>query len=190
MTKITLINKKLNELPKKYCRIVLTEDKPSWHRLVEIKDGALEYRMGAGKRKDATVRTYRTLVRSIVQAAKAHQLEEIAIHIGPMGCPKLEEKGSEWFFRTLAENLSLAAYEFTKYKSKKSKYTLKEILVCGVETAAEKRSFSAGLTVAEAANITRDIANTSGEDMTPSKLANATRTALKGTKAQVKVLNY
>ena len=189
MTKITLTSKDYSTAPKKYCRIVLTEDKPSWHRLVECADGTLEYRLGAGKRKNMTVRGYRTLVRSIVQAAKNHQLEQIVLHIGAMGCPALEEKGGEWFYRTLAENLQLAQYEFTKYKTKKkSVLELAEILVCGDMTAAEKRSFAAGLTVAEGANFTRDIANTSGDDMTPSKLATAAKTALKGTRAIVKVL--
>ena len=191
MTKINLTNKNLNEVEKKYCRVILTEDKPSWHRLVETKDGLLEYRMGAGKRKESTVRSYRTLVRSIVQAAKSHQLENIAIHLEAVGNPKLEEKGSEWFYRTLAENLQLAQYEFTKYKTKKKgTKELKEILVCGISEAKDKKAFAVGLTVGESANVTRDIANTSGEDMTPSKLANAAKEALKGTKAQVKVLDY
>lgn len=190
MTKITLTNKNLSEVPTKYCRIILTEDKSDWHRLVETKDGQLEYRMGAGKRKSATVRSYRTLIRSIVMTAKSHQLENIAIHLGPMGCPKLEEKGSEWFFRTLAENLQLAQYEFTKYKTKKSgAKELVEILVCGVSTPAEKRSFSAGLTIGEAANYTRDIANTSADHMTPSQLAKSAIEAVKGTKATVKILD-
>lgn len=190
MTKITLSKyKNLTEVPKKYTKIVLTEDKPSWHRLVECKDGSLEYRMGVGKRKDADTRSFRTLVRSIVMAAKSHQLENIAVHLGPMGCPKLEKQGEEWYYRTLAENLSLAAYQFTKYKSKKKEdKELKEVIVCGELSAAEKRSFSAGLTVAEATNVTRDIANTAGVDMTPSKLAEAAKSALKGTKASVKVL--
>lgn len=208
MTTINTTTKDIAEAPQKYCRIILTEDKTNWHRLVECKDGTLEYRMGAGKRKDATLRSFRTLVRSIVQAAKSHQLEYIALHVGPIGCPKLEAQGSEWFYRTLAENLTLAAYEFTKYRTKKTDQSkLQEVLVCGELTAAEKhhkgtskniveqsspysigRAFSAGLTVGHAANVTRDIANTSGVDMTPSKLATAAKTALKGTKATVKTL--
>ena len=190
MTKITLANQKdYSTVPKKYCRIILTEDTHNWHRLVECKDGTLEYRMGAGKRKNMTVRGYRTLVRSIVQTAKSHQLEQIVLHIGAMGCPKLEEKGEEWFYRTLAENLQLAQYEFTQYKTKKkTTKELKEILVCGDLSKSAANSFSAGLTVGESANVTRDIANTSGEDMTPSKLAAAAKTALKGSKAIVRVL--
>lgn len=190
MTKITTSPKTLADIPKKYCRIILTEDKPSWHRLVEMADGTLEYRMGAGKRKNATPRSYRTLVRSIVQAAKSHQLENIAIHLGAMGMPKLEAMGDDWFFRTLGENLALAQYEFRHYKTtKKETAELKEILVCGVEKSAEKQSFSAGLTIGTSANLARDIANTSGEDMTPSKLAQAAKNILKGTKATVKILD-
>jgi leucyl aminopeptidase len=189
MTKISTTSKTLDQVSEKYCRIILTEDKPSWHRLIETADGTLEYRMGAGKRKEATVRSYRTLVRSIVQAAKMHQLEHIAIHLGAMGCPRLEEKGDEWFFRTLAENLQLAQYEFTRYKTKqKDTKELKEILVCGVESRIQKEAFVAGLVVGEAANVTRDIANATGEDMPPSQLAAAAKEAVKGTKATVKVL--
>lgn len=189
MTTIKTSPKALSDAPKKYCRIILTEEKPTWHRLVETTDGILEYRMGVGKWKAVTPRTFRTLVRSMVQAAKSHQLEAIAIPLSHPTFPKLATYGDEWAARTVAENLSLAAYEFTKYKSKKSdSKELKEIVVCGDMSAAEKRGFSAGLTVADAANTTRDIANTAGVDMTPSLLAQAAKDALKGTKATVRVL--
>lgn len=190
MTKITTTPKTLADIQAKFCRIILTEDKPSWHRLVEKADGTLEYRMGAGKRKNATVRSYRTLVRSIVQAAKLHQLENIALYLGAMGCPKLEAMGEEWFWRTLGENLQLAQYEFKHYKtSKEENGALKEILVCGVDSPAKKQNFLAGLTIGESANLARNIANQSGEDMTPNKLAAAAKDALKDTKATVKILN-
>jgi leucyl aminopeptidase len=190
MPNIITTAKSLNEAPKKYCRIIFTEDAPNWHRLVETADGGLEYRMGAGKRKDTTARTFRTLVRSIVQAAKSHQIESIALHLGPMGCPKLEAYGDEWYFRTLAENLSLASYEYRKYKTKdKKEKQLKEILVCGISDKKIKTAFEEGLTIAEGANITRDIANATGDDMTPEALAEAARLTFKGTKATVKVFN-
>jgi len=189
MTKITTFTKQLSTIDKKYCRIILTQDKPSWHCLVETTEGILEYRMGVGKWKNIDRRTFRTLIRSIVQTAKAHRLGQIAIELDVQAFPQLEEFGSQWLFRTLGENLELAQYEFTKYKTKDtSKTQLKEIVVCGTLSAAEKAAFKAGLIVGESANITRDIANTSGEDMTPSKLATATKEALAGTKATVKVL--
>ena len=190
MLKITSTPKLLNEVPAKYCKIILTEDATNWHRLVETKDGGLEYRMGAGKRSETTARTFRTLVRSIVQAAKSHQLENIALHLGPMGCKQLEALGDEWYFRTLAENLSLASYEYRKYKTKPRKEKeLKEILVCGLGEKKKKDAFEEGLTIAEAANLTRDVANATGDDMTPEALAQATRLTFKGTKATVKVFN-
>ncbi len=188
-TKITTSKKTLTEQPKQFARIVLTEDKSSWHRLVETTNGQLEYQMGAGKREDMTPRSFRTLVRTIVQAAKSHQLEQIALHLGTMGCPKLAAMGETWFWRTLAENLTLASYEFTRYKSKKDdNKSLKEIIVCGLAGKEAEAAFKAGLIVGEAANATRNIANQSASDMTPTALGTAAKAALKGSRASVKIL--
>ncbi|MEK7462304.1 MAG: leucyl aminopeptidase family protein [Patescibacteria group bacterium] len=190
MPNITTSPKNLAEAPKKYCRIVLTEEAPNWHRLVETIDGGLEYRMGAGKWNQVNRRSFRTLVRSIVQAAKSHQLEYIALQLSNSPFPKLREFGDDWVVRTIAENLSLASYEYRKYKTKEKKEkTLKEILVCGSFSISEKKAFNEGLIIAESANLTRDIANATGDDMTPEGLAEATRIAFKGTKVLVKVLN-
>lgn len=190
MPNITTTSKLLHEVPKKYCKIILTEDAPSWHRLVETTEGDLEYRMGAGKHKDTTARSFRTLVRTIVQTAKSHQLESIALQVGVTGYQKLEAYGDEWFMRTLAENLSLASYEYRNYKTKERKEKeLKEILVCGLADKKLKTAFEDGLTIAEATNITRDVANATGDDMTPDALAEAVQTVFKDTKATVKVLN-
>lgn len=191
MTKITSTSKPLSEAAKKYCRIVITDAKPNWHRLVERADGILEYRLGAGKRKTVTARSFRTLVRSIVQAAKSHHVSEIALELNFADYPKLAPHGETWFYRTIAENLSLAQYEFTYYKtSKQAEGTLKEIIICSIENKAQKEALAAGLLVGEAANHTRDIANTSGGDLTPSRLATEAKRILKDTKATVRVLNY
>jgi len=188
--KIKTAKHTLEKAPKKYTRLTLTEDDKSYHRLVETKDGTLEYRMGVGKRKKATPRTFRTLVRSIVQAAKSHQIEHLAIHVGPMGYPQLEKMGDEWFYSTLAENLLIAAYEFNTYKTNsKKKRDLKEILVCGGFTQKAKKGFERGLVVAEYVNKARDIANTPGDDLPPAKLAAAAKTIVKGTACSVKVLD-
>ena len=191
MTKISVTTKQLNAVPKRYCRVVLTEDQTSWHRLVETKDSTLEYRMGVGKWKNIDQRSFRTLIRSIVRAANTHQLEYIAVQLSQSSFPKLKQFGDDWVTRTIAENLTLAAYDFTDYKTESVKVkTLKEILVCGGMNKSQTKAFQTGLIVGQAANTTRDIANTSGEDMTPSKLAKAAKSALKGTKVVVKVLNH
>ncbi len=189
MTKIKTSPKDLTVQPKKYCRFILSDKQSSWHRLVETKDGQLEYHLGAGKQKDWTMRTFRTLVRSMVAAAKSHQLTDIAIQLDLDENTPLHEQGSDWLHETVAYNLSLASYSFTKYKSKKPEYSLNEIIVCSV-TGKDVTSFKTGLTIAEATNTARDIANTTAEDMSPSKLAAATKKALSGTKATVKVLDH
>ncbi|HEY0964743.1 MAG TPA: leucyl aminopeptidase family protein [Candidatus Paceibacterota bacterium] len=190
MTKITTTNKPLSEVPVKYCRVILTEDAPTWHRLVETKEGGLEYRMGMGKRTEATPRTFRTLVRTIVQAAKSHQIEALALELTPSGSAKIEAMGADWFMRTLAENLVLASYEYRRYKTKpKKERELKEILVCNIADKKQKDAFVEGLIIAAAANITRDIANTTGDDMTPSALAQEARRVFKNTAATVRAFD-
>lgn len=189
MTKIKTSPKNLNDQPTQYCRIVLSDQKPSWHRLVETKDGQLEYHLGAGAQKEWTKRSFRTLVRTVVAAAKSHQLAKIALQIDVAKEAPLAAAGTDWLYETLGYNLALASYEFTKYKTKKKEYSLEEIVVAGVNKSAAA-AFAQGLVIAEATNVTRDIANTTAEDMSPSKLVVATKKALSGTKATVTVLDH
>ena len=190
MTKITASDKDITSAAKKYCKLVITEDAQSWHRLVECADGTLEYRIGAGKWKTMTARKFITFVRTVVQAAKRHQIEHLAIQAPVAMLPTiLKEHDSAWILSTLAENLTLGAYEFTKYKSTKSKKKeLLEVLVCGGLTPAEKKAFKRGLIVGQAANTARDIANTTAEDMTPTQLGKVALKAVSGTNVSVKVL--
>ncbi len=190
MTKITHTKDLLTVAEGTYCRIVLTEEKVGANRLVEMSEGRLEYRLSIAKRVTATPRTFRTLVRSIVWAAKQHKLKHIALEFDISEWPTLEAMGEEWFFRTLGENLELAQYEFLVYKTgKRAVKKLREILVCGVDTPAKKRSFLAGLTIGRSANLARDIANTPGDDMKPSQLASAAKVALQDTTATVRVFD-
>lgn len=187
--KLTQTNKDITQTAASYCRLVVTEDKPNWHRLVETTDGHVEYRIGAGKWKNMTPRKFRTFVRSIAQAAKHHHIEKLAIQLSNSPFPKLEEYGEEWVLSTVAENLLLAAYEFRQYKTEGEASKLKEVLVCGGMNKAAKAGFTRGQIIGEAANTTRDIANTSGVDMYPAKLAQAAKSAVKGTTVSVKVLS-
>lgn len=191
MTKISLSAKKTTDLPKKYCRIVLSEKNKTWHRLVETVEGNLEYHLGVGKFKTINRRNFRTLIRSIIQTAKSHQLEHIVLELKPAIFTGLNKFGNDWFYQTLAENLELAQYEFTHYKTKKAENPeLKEVLVTGELTTSDKKAFAKGLIIGESANFTRNIGNTSGEDLTPELLARAAVTKLKNSKATVKVLDF
>jgi leucyl aminopeptidase len=190
MTKITLTEKPIEQLPSKYTRLVLTEDSKDWHRLVETKEGNLEYRLGAGKWKEINHRKFITLIRTIIQAAKSHQIENLIINLDQSQFPQLLKYERPWFYSTLAENILLADYEFTVYKTSEPKKTkLKEVVVKGSLNAADKAGFNRGLIVGELTNKSRDIANTPGDDLTPSKMAKMAQSLAKGTKVDVRVLD-
>ena len=190
MTKILLSQKNTAAQLKKYTRIVITQDPTNWHRLVECTDGTLEYRMGSDNNEKMTPRLFITFCRLIVSVAKSHQLENIVVSFEDLIFKNVEEKyGRAWIASTIAENFTLAAYTFTKYKSKPAeKKQLAEVLVCGNLNTVEQKAFNRGLTVGVFVNKARDMANATADDMTPTKLGVAARDAVKGTKATVKVL--
>ena len=191
MVKLSVSKNDITKASKKYVRLVVTEDEPVHHRLVELKGGGLEYRLGVGKWKKMTPRQFITFVRSVVQAAKAHQVEYLAIQLSNSPFPKLKARGTEWIISTLAENILIADYEFNSYKTaKKKKKSLKEVLICGGMTSKEKAAFLRGKVVGEYTNKARDIANTPGDDMTPAQLGKAAQTLAKGSKVSVKVLDH
>ncbi len=190
MTNITLSKKKIDTLPKKYTRLVLTEEKQGLQRYVETANGNLELHMGCGKHTRVDARHFRTLLRSAVQFALAQRISHLALTLNPNDFPKLTKYTSEWFYQTVGENLCLAAYTFTKYKTQKTKEKqLQEVLICADVSPSEKRAFTKGVIVAQSANIARDIANTSAADMTPTKLAHAAKKAVAQKPVRVRVLN-
>ncbi len=189
MLKITFSPKGATELTDKYCRLVLTKDPTNWHRLVETSEGKLEYRMGTGKREEITPRTFRTLIRSIVQAAKAHQLENLVLDFSDLDFPSLLTQGENWLASTLLENIIMADYEFKTYKTKKeTKKTLKEIIICGDFSSEVKTGFKRGQILGLGVNEAREIANTPACDMTPSRLAEVAIKLGKEAKFSVQVL--
>lgn len=188
-TKITLSAKDAATLDKKYTRIVITEDTAGAHRFVETVAGHTEYRQGAGKWNEVTPRTFRTILRSVVQSLKSHKVEYASMQVDRDSFPKLHVYDEAWFASTIAENLALAAYDYTVYKSKPdTKQSLKEIVVCGQNSATAKSGFSRGTVVAQYVNTARDIANTHGDDLTPKALAAQAKKLAIGTKVSVKVL--
>lgn len=189
MPTITTTPKTLSESPKGFCRLVLTEDNHSWHRLVETNDGGLEYRLGAGKFSEIDGRQFRTLVRTIVQAAKSHQIASLAVDLKFSQFPKLASETEVWFYATIAENALLSAYEYTAYKTKEDKrVAFGSLLLCSVTSAESKKALAHGTIVATFANKARDLANTPGCDMTPTDLANAARILFSKTKVGLSVL--
>ncbi len=188
MLKITASAKGLTDSPKKYTRFVITEESVSSHRFIESADGTTTYKTGIGKWKNLDARGFRTMVRTLVAAAKGHEIEAFALELYFADFPKLAVYGEAWFWSTIAENLALATYEFTAYKTKPKKKLLRDILLCGVTSKEAKTGFERGTIVADYTNRARDIANTPGCDLTPTKLAEAAKSLFSGTKVVIKVL--
>ncbi len=148
--------------------------------ILEIKSGKLE---------KITPRTLRTLIRSVVQSVKKFKIEQVALPLSYDAFPKCHEYGEEWFWSTVAENLLLADYEYTVYKSTQSTYVLKEIVIETMVGKAVRDGVVHGQTLATYTNTCRDIANTPGGDMTPLLLSKKATEICSGTKATVTVLD-
>lgn len=143
----------------------------------------------AGKLERVNPRKFRTLVRTIVQTAKKYKLPKIVIELEYASFPKCHTYDEQWFWSTVAENILLADYEYTVYKSKKPEIYLKEVHILTNNGKVAKDGVAKGTTVGTAVNGIRNLANTPGGDMTPRSLAEAAKTTLKGTKVKVTVFD-
>ncbi len=177
--------KLVSKIPTTHTSIVLIEK--GVERLV--RDGKNEVlEIPAGKLAKVTPRTLRTLIRGVIQSAKKQKLEKVTLSLSYEAFPKCAEYGEEWFWSTVTENIMLAEYEYTVYKSKPETYVLQEVVLVA-EGKSVRDGVAHGITLATQVNVCRTLANTPGSDMTPSILAAKTKEILKGTKATVKVLD-
>ena len=183
---INITHKPLHTIQDSYTRVILIE-KGTERFLREGNVETLE--IISGKRAKINPRLFRTLIRGIVQSVKKHKLKKIVLEIEYASFPKCSQYGEVWFWSTIAENLLLADYEYTQYKSKKSKDEKNEILLVTKGGESPRDGVARGKIIGTYANICRDIANTPGGDMTPQILAERAKMTLKGTKAIVSVLD-
>ena len=104
-------------------------------------------------------------------AVKSLNVKSIKLASYIAGCQKMS-------FQALTEGFLLGAYEFNKYKEKKEKYALKDIIFSKEEyNDKEVREndaldgFAHGKIIATATNFTKDIVNEIPEIYTPQKMA-------------------
>lgn len=174
--------------PSKSVNIILTEEK-SGHRFVEKKDGSLELRFAAGKLGELNNRQFISLVRELVKSAKAHKIESLHWEIDPSQFNKLKARGEAWFFSTLTENLLIANYQFSKYKTSPKKDKNLDVTLSGAAVLKNQDAIKRGILVAEHVNMARDIANTPGDDMSPRQLGEAAKDWVKGSKIKITVFD-
>ncbi len=155
-------------------------------RLVE-RDGLLTISIGYGEKKECTTRKVHPLLRKAVRVAREQKIDSFSIDLSEPFFSLVDlpayERG-----RLLAENMLMANYEFTRYKSEKPPYTgLKEVYLLNT-TTEDQHGVLEGSVVGKMINWSRDLANTPGGDMTPTVLSEAARVIGKEKNIQVTIL--
>ena len=112
-----------------------------------------------------------------VAAAKAYNALK-SLNIKSIKLASYVAESQKLSFEALAEGFLLGSYEFNKYKEKKERYTLKEIIFSTEEFAGKKvdlkaanEGFKEAEIIASATNFTKDIVNEIPEIYTPQKMA-------------------
>lgn len=129
--------------------------------------------LGLGAKKEWTQRRLRIAARKTVMAAKASHTASFAVHLDEWKLPglSLEKIAAE-----IAINTELAGYEFRRYKEKPKEGwpEVEGIEYVSSQTrqiASLKKAVEDGRVIGAYTNITRDLSNTPGGDMTPKILA-------------------
>ncbi|MFC2588028.1 MAG: leucyl aminopeptidase, partial [Campylobacter sp.] len=104
-------------------------------------------------------------------AVKSLNVKSLKLASYLAGCQKMS-------FQALTEGFLLGAYEFNKYKEKKEKYALKDVIFSSEEYNDKdvrendaQDGFTHGEIIASATNFTKDIVNEIPEIYTPQKMA-------------------
>ena len=128
--------------------------------------------VGLGKREDFSINKLRELSSLIIQKAKTiFNVKTVVSMLHGAGCAGFEPYDCG---KAIAEGLMIGGYEFTAYKSGKSK-GLKEFKIaeCDSEKYKEaKEGFEKGLLVGDTINFARNLVNEPAEKVTPEYLAN------------------
>lgn len=157
------------------------------HSFGEDRNGTPVLRIGQDDMKGFAHRRLPLLIRKAVRLAREHSLSTIAFDVKTVPFSLLGDNEKE-AGRIFAENVIMANYEFTRYKSEKKTYRgIETVFVKNADTTF-KKEVAIGEIVGNEVNASRDLANTPGGDMTPTVLAKAAQAAVKGTPVKVTVL--
>lgn len=181
----------IDKLPKDIVRVALLEEASSVRRLV--REGGVEtIEMGVGKGADMNQRRFTTLVRAIVQTAKTHKVEKLAIQFDrtPALFGNLQHLTPEQLSELVGTNLEMANYEFTRFKTRGRDYKgVSEVHLCGKSAPSIEKAVKKGQEIGREVNACRELANTPGGEITPKGLAKAAKDAVKGLPVTVTTLS-
>lgn len=173
---------------KGYTPIRFTEEAKGTTRLV--REGTSEnLEIGIGKKSEVTQRVFIILIRSMVQSAKRARVKKIALDTSTLLFPKLKHLEEGEYASLIAQNLLMANYEYTAYKTRpKEGFKLVEEVRIEGASKAFQAGIKKGIIIGEEVNACRTLANTPGGDMTPKTLAKAAKLAVSGLPVLVRTL--
>lgn len=157
-------------------------------RFVEDQKSNQTLKLAIGKSSDMNRRKLIPLIRKAVRTARDHKIAAIAFSIADFRFEGTKDVNDNELGRLIAENVALANYEFTKYKSTNGYAGVETIYTPGASKEFME-GVRIGLVVGEETNYARNLANTPGGDMTPETLAAAAKAQVKGTTAKVTVID-
>lgn len=156
---------------------------------IVLVGGRKEIRLGAGLKKEVTRRKLIRLARQVVMAGKRAKAKKLEIDFKEFDFPQLNI-GPEELAELLAVNFVMANFEFVKYKTppKEGWGFIEEVAIANAHSKQIKSGFEKGRIIGEGINVSRELSNTPGGEMTPEILAHDIVKAAKGTGARVKIL--
>jgi len=193
--KILFSAKNLDQSPKDYLRVTLTEKSKGYKKFVRVgtgKDSHEILEFGAGKAEEMNLRKFVILCRAIVQSAKQEKYKKISLQFDTSFdlFKNLKDMAPEELSKVAAENFEMANFEFNTFKTKpKEGWSLvEEILIFGKFSKTVEASSNKGQQIGIGVNACRELCNTPSSDMTPLKLAAEAKRAGKGVPISVSVL--
>lgn len=133
-------------------------------------------------------KTFIKFIRLIIKRAQLHKLENISFNYEQIKNIIDEKITTEEVAQLFIQNIILAEYSFDKFKKEKG-VKLKSVLIFGNFSKNEKTEFKNAEIVIKNINTARDLANTPGNHMTPTILANNVIKIFKSLpKTKVKIL--
>ncbi len=188
--KITVKNGNIKKAPRGYVRVSFT-DKPKGTKRFVKERGVETLEFGIGKPEEMNLRKFRTLCRSIVNAAKASKVRKIAIQAGDVRklFKNLKTSTHEDLAQLAAENFEMANFEFNVFKTKPKEGwdIVEDVYIYGKSSLEVEEAIKKGQEIGKAVNACRMLANTPGGDMTPTLLAAAARAAARSVGAGAKI---
>lgn len=176
-------------VPAKFAKVLIRKEKNNY---IQINPkGEKEIVVALDDAKKINHRKLILLARKVIFLAKGNRIKNIVVNFKDFQFPQLNLATPE-IAELLATNFEMANYEFNRFKTppKEGWNFINEIVVIVEDGLKEiKRHFEKGQIIGQFTNLSRDLSNTPGSDITPETLAKKTQRLTKGTKIKTTVFD-